>query len=623
MESCDAFNKQYSMDESCIGISYVPSWINGANNCFVKSVIGDGKIQPWYVDSALLGSSAGPSSPARSSSESFPTSTLSVQSVVAAALPAPSSSPSSSLQISSISSTSALLVSSSSTPLVFSSAGASTTMDGGPSIKYALGNSVIAPMPGSSTLHGTSSNEPTDKYIKWSNPPNLKLSSNYLTKSINGDLSTQYGLSPDTGVLEVNETTKPLLSDLKHKPHLSRDGGKGGYLNGHKVFLFCDTGSYTPASADQKGNFLGFVSSSAAIDKGMNAASGKALTIQDGIGQWGDDVGRMRGFSPMTSGEQSYNLAMQGNGQRYAIWPESSILPFNQTHALLYAPIIFDDVDMTTKAAKFTYTGTTLLVLSIPGEGGPLALRLVDKLFEQDEVEWGTIGGIRSYGPSGMGGNDGRVYLFGNVQGGLLAARVDAGEITNRDSVSSSPNRPPEVSKLTSFNSTSTGMGSRGIRACSLCPHKLTSSRVLSWMGISFIPHVTSPSSLSTSIRTPTIPFISATWRQIPPSFHQARQGVTRPVTSPKRCLSTSGLLKRFSTMLHQGRLESTSTPEECIRATLTRTTSRMVGRKCCLAGPFQPAAIRQRRTASTPTSQRISSGTKQKIAPPVNDGDS
>ncbi|KAI9718055.1 MAG: hypothetical protein M1812_004313 [Candelaria pacifica] len=434
MESCDAFNKQYSADESCVGISYVPSWINGANNCFLKFIIGDQKNQPWHVDSALLASGPNAPSSAQPSSGSSATAAVPVQSVVAAAMPAPSASPPISSQMSSISSTSALSVSSTSTLVVLSSADASPTMAGGPSISYASGRSVIAPTAGSSNLHGTSSNEPTSQYIKWSNPPNLKLSSNYLTKSINGDLSTQYGLSPDTGVLEVNDTTKPLLSDLKNKPHLSRDGGKGGYLDGHKVFLFCDTGSYTPPSGDLNGNFLGFVSSSAAIDKGMNAASGKALTIQDGIGQWSDDVGRMRGFSPMTSGEQSYNLAMQGNGQRYAIWPESSILPFNQTHALLYAPIIFDDVDMKTKAAKFTYTGTTLLVLSVPGEGGPLALRLVDKLFEQNEVEWGTIGGIRSYGPSGMGGNDGKVYIFGNVQGGLLAARVDAGAITNRGS---------------------------------------------------------------------------------------------------------------------------------------------------------------------------------------------
>ncbi|KAI9763838.1 MAG: hypothetical protein M1835_007726 [Candelina submexicana] len=434
MESCDAFNKQYSKYESCVGISYVPSWINGANNCFLKSVTGDNKSQPWHVDSAVLSSSPGAFSLAQPNSGSFATATLSAQSVVAAALPVPSSLRHTYNQISSISSTSASSVSPPSSPAVSSLANASPTMVGGPSISYASGRSVIAPTVGTSNLHGTSSNEPTDQYIKWSNPPNIKLSSDYLTKDINGDLSTQYGLSLDTGVLEVNETTKPLLSNLKNKPHLSRDGGKGGYLNGHKVFLFCDTGSYTTPSGDQNGNFLGFVSSSAAIDKGMNAASGNALTIQDGIGQWSDDVGRMRGFSPMTSGEQSYNLAMQGNGQRYAIWPESSILPFNQTHALLYAPIIFDDVDMATKAAKFTYTGTTLLVLSIPGEGGPLALRLVDKLFEQDEVEWGTIGGIRSYGPSGIGGNDGKVYIFGNVRGGLLAARVDAGEITARGS---------------------------------------------------------------------------------------------------------------------------------------------------------------------------------------------
>ncbi|KAI9822028.1 MAG: hypothetical protein M1832_003200 [Thelocarpon impressellum] len=296
-------------------------------------------------------------------------------------------------------------------------------------IKYASEASINVPSIAADKFHGTSSNDPTTKYVQVQNAPLPKLSDDLLKVGVDGALSTQYGLDPDTGVLLVDETTKDLIADLKRKPHLSRDGGKGGYLNGQKLFIFCDTGSYTG-----DGDFLGFVSSSVAIDKGMNAANGQPLTLEDGIGQWGDDAGRMRGFSPLTSGEQSYNLVMQGQGQRYAVWPESSLLPLNQTAALLYAPIVYDNVDMKTKKAVFTYTGTTLLVVTAHEKGGPRAERVIDKLFKQEEVEWGTIGGLRSYGPSGVGGNDGRVYIFGNTPKGLLLARVDVANIAKRHS---------------------------------------------------------------------------------------------------------------------------------------------------------------------------------------------
>lgn len=288
----------------------------------------------------------------------------------------------------------------------------------------------------SDKLHGPSIDDPTSQYIKWSNPPNKVLPDSLLTVGPNNQLTTSYGLAADTGVLSLNDTTMAMLAPLKAKPHLSRDGGKGGYLNGQKIFLFCDTGSYTPATTEKAGDFLGFVSSSAAVDKGMKGAFGDPLILEDGVGQWADDVGRMRGFFPLTEGEQSYNLVMQGKGQRYAVWPESSIVPLNLTHALVYAPIIYHTVEWSTRKIVFTYTGTTLLSITAGPGIEPRAERIVDKLFTQDEVEWGTIAGLRSYGPSGFGGNDGRIYLVGKVDSGLLAARVDASNITKRDAVS-------------------------------------------------------------------------------------------------------------------------------------------------------------------------------------------
>lgn len=267
----------------------------------------------------------------------------------------------------------------------------------------------------------------------------LTLSSSLLTIGVNGDLSTNYDLSSNTGVLQVNASTQSLMTSLSGTPHLSRDGGRGGFLNGEHLFIFCDTGSYTTTTSDSSGKFLGFVSSSVAIDVGMNGLSGKALSLQDGIGQWSDDSGRMRGFSPLTQGEEAYNQVMQGQGGRYAIWPESSLVSLDATTALIYAPIVYDNVNMATKAAVFTYTGATLLKITAGGKEGPVAVRAVDKIFDQDEVEWGCAGGIRSWGPSGIGGTDGSVYLFGNVKGGLLLARTSPDNVADRDSVSTTP----------------------------------------------------------------------------------------------------------------------------------------------------------------------------------------
>ncbi|KAI9813929.1 MAG: hypothetical protein M1826_002362 [Phylliscum demangeonii] len=294
------------------------------------------------------------------------------------------------------------------------------------------GDSVIAPQVLSQKLLGVSANDPTTKYLKVKNPPSLKLPGHLLQPVVNEALSADYGLAADTGVLGVKAKANNVLADLQWTPHLSRDGGKGGSLNGQKLFLFCDTGSYSPPTADKLGDFQGFVSSSVAIDKGNKAAFGQSLVLEDGVGQWSDDAGRLRGLAPMTDGEQSYNQVMAGKGQRYAVWPESSIVPLNQSHAVLYAPIIFDDVNWATHKTNFTYLGSTLLAITADGDLGPRAERVVDRLFDKDEVEWGSIGGFRSYGPAGPGGNDGKVYVIGRADAGLLLGRVDAGQLTDR-----------------------------------------------------------------------------------------------------------------------------------------------------------------------------------------------
>jgi hypothetical protein len=303
-----------------------------------------------------------------------------------------------------------------------------------PSIKYASSRSI--PSVRGSKLQGSSSNDPSSQYVQWKDPQDAKLPSDLLVPGVNGNLTTEYGISEDTGILEMNSTTEDLVANINGVPHISRDGGKGGYLNGQKLFIFCDSGSYSGVTKDTLGTFLGFVSSSVAIDKGSHAKFGKPIVIEDGVAQWSDNNGRMRGFSPLTEGEQSYNLVMQGAGHRYAIWPESSLISYNATMAIIYAPIVYLNVDMTTKSYAYTYTGSTLLAITAQAQGGPIANRIVSKLFDQDEVEWGTIGGIRSWGPSGVGGNDGMVYVLGCVTTqGLLVGRVDTDKISDKSSV--------------------------------------------------------------------------------------------------------------------------------------------------------------------------------------------
>lgn len=403
VQRCDTYNTQLSHGSGCVGALFVPSRVNGKDDCYLKSTVNNPTTAKLSMVVGIL------------LSTSTSSSATSAQSATAT--------------------------------LVESSTGTSTLYTAGtrtssvvsvvpqPTVAHAPGTSVVIPSVAASHLHGPSSNKPTTQYIDWKPPADIKLDSYLLSVGANDALSTSYPLSLDTGVLELNASTEGLLKPLSGTPHMSRDGGKGGYLNGQHLFVFCDTGAYTAPTDYSNGNFLGFVSSSVAIDTGLNGLAGQALALEDGIGQWSDNVGRMRGFSPMTQGEQGYNLAMQGNGQRYAVWPESSLIPLDATNSIIYAPIVYDNVNMATKAAVFTYTGAALLTVTAGGKGGPVSTRTVDKLFSQDEVEWGCIGGIRSWGPSGVGGTDGKVYLFGKVAGGLLLARTGHDSLADLKSV--------------------------------------------------------------------------------------------------------------------------------------------------------------------------------------------
>jgi hypothetical protein len=288
-----------------------------------------------------------------------------------------------------------------------------------------------SPKIASSQLLGPSIDNPTTQYVKHALVVPEKLASNLLVPGINTNLITEYAIAGDTG--SWTSTSSPIglnLANMSGLPHLSRDGGKGGCINGTHVFIFCDTATF------QDGNMNGFVSSSIAVDTTLNGLNGNAIVLVDQIGEWQDDVGRMRGLSPMTTAEEAFNIQLSGQGYRYAVWPESSPILLNDTHALLYASLVYDEVDMSTQAANFTTLGNTVLVVSIDPFYGPGAQRVVNQMFQESEVAWGSLGGLRSWGKSGVGGMDGMLYLFGQVDEGVLVARTDPFGITNRSAYS-------------------------------------------------------------------------------------------------------------------------------------------------------------------------------------------
>lgn len=389
VQACDSLNAKVGSSQ-CVAALFVPSRLYDSDNCYLKYAVNNPSAATIGIEGAIL----------LEAIEQWPTSVNIVPSPVISSTPT-------------------------SIP-VFSKG----------SISYGSGNAVVVPKVVTTRLHGPSQNQPSQQYLDVKVPDIPKLSDNLLVVGVNGDLTTRYNVSLDTGYLEINSSTEPSLAPLKSVPHLSRDGGQGGYLDGQNLFLFCDTGSYSGTTSTSQGNFLGFVSSSLAVDIGMNGLDGKPLSLQDGIGAWSDDAGRMRGLAPLTQGEQAYNIVMQGKGQRYAIWPESSLIPLDAKTSLVFAPIVYDNVNFETRAAVFTYAGATLLSVTPGGQGGPVAVRTVEKLFDQDEIEWGCAGGIRSWGPSGVGGNDGKIYVFGNIQDGILLARTTPGNVADHNSVS-------------------------------------------------------------------------------------------------------------------------------------------------------------------------------------------
>lgn len=297
---------------------------------------------------------------------------------------------------------------------------------------YDFGKTMINPTIKSINLLGPSNLNPSSQWVNTTFSSPTK--SPYFLSSVEtkADFIFESALAPGTGTLTSSGTLNSSLSPLSVIPHLSRDGGKGGYLKGQHLFVFCDTASFTTTSSTHNGDFVGFVSNSVAIDVDMNGLQGQPLTLKDGIGQWNDSVGRLRGFAPMTTGEETFNERMSDRGGRFAVWPESSLIPIDKDSAILYANLIYDKSDADAQSTSLTYLGNTLLKITAGDAFGPTASRIVKRLFREGEIAWGSLGGVRSWGPSGIGGTDGQVYLFGKADHGVLLARCKPSSLADR-----------------------------------------------------------------------------------------------------------------------------------------------------------------------------------------------
>ena len=309
-----------------------------------------------------------------------------------------------------------------------------------------------------STYLGTSVDEAASQYVSHAPARPEQLAADLLQAGINVDLITGYPLASDTGSWTSTDMSDHHLANMTVTPRMSRDGGRGGKVDGTNVFIFCDTSTYGHEEDPVLGYLNGFVSSSVAVDESMNGLNSKALTLVNSLGQWQDDVGRLRGWAPMTTGEEAFNSAVSGQGYRYAVWPNSSPILLNMTHAVIYAPLVYLEVDMQDQSSpSYTSLGNTLLLISIDPIYGPHADRLQNQFFGKDEVSWGSLGGIRAWTAGGLDTSDGDIYVFGQADKGVLVAKVsvfdfeDRAEYTYWNGKSWIHNMPPHNASADAF----------------------------------------------------------------------------------------------------------------------------------------------------------------------------
>jgi len=405
LKYCEEYNDEHGEDR-CAGFVFAPDRSNLDNDCYLKSTL-DNAIYPATLH--LLGASIHPT-----------TATSTVISSVPPATQAPTTTTSTTESIV----TPPRLPTQPADPV----ASGESTSEQGPVVQGRV------PTVTRSTYLGTSVDEVASEYVSHAPAKPQQLSGAMLEVGINVDLITGYPLAPDTGTWTSDDASTYHLATMSVTPRLARDGGRGGNINGTNVFIFCDTSTYGKDKDAVLGYLNGFVSSSVAVDESMNALVDRPLSLTNSLGQWQDDVGRMRGWVPMTTGEEAFNTAISGQGYRYAVWPNSSPIPLNSTHAIIYAPLVYLEVDMQDQSSpRYTSLGNTLLLISIDPVYGPHADRLHNQFFAQNETNWGSLGGIRAWGSNGQDAVDGDLYVFGQADNGILLGKVAAPNYDDSD----------------------------------------------------------------------------------------------------------------------------------------------------------------------------------------------
>lgn len=197
--------------------------------------------------------------------------------------------------------------------------------------------------------------------------------------------------------------------------------------------MFADTGTHPVNSTDH--DEVDFFASSVAIDQGRLAAPGVPPVMVDHPGEYDDATPVQRGFVGYTEGEYAFTVDQEQYGNRYALWPESGITYLDSTRAVHWAAIVYVCAPCQN---VFSTAGNTLLEITVDPIGGPHAERVVTELFGQNETQYGTVAGVRSWGSEGPGGMDGYVYAIATVSegfsGGLLLSRVTPENVADKSS---------------------------------------------------------------------------------------------------------------------------------------------------------------------------------------------
>ena len=407
LEYCEDYNNEHG-ESKCAGFVFAPNRSNLDNDCYLKNSLNNA-IYPatiHLVGARLLSARA-------------------ISTIISPIPPTTNVPVASNTAMESIV-TPPLIVTSSTEPLA--SKDDPAEQSSGPVVQGRV------PTVTNSTYLGISADKVASEYVSHAPVRPQQLAGNMLEAGINVDLITGSPLASDTGTWTSDDSSTYKLAAMTVTPRLARDGGRGGIINGTNVFIFCDTSTYGKNKDSVLGYLNGFVSSSVAIDESMKALDGQPLELTNPLGQWQDDVGRLRGWVPMTVGEEAFNTAISGQGFRYAVWPNSSPIPLNGTHAVIHAPLVYLEVDMHGRASpRYTSLGNTLLLISVDPIYGPHAERLQNQFFRQDEVNWGSIGGIRAWSSSGQESLDGDIYVFGQADLGILVGKVTPQEYADRD----------------------------------------------------------------------------------------------------------------------------------------------------------------------------------------------